>query len=59
MIATYTGNLVAFLAVEKQNVPFQTFAEVAENDNYKTGTLGGAVNVPLLQVNTCIQNVLL
>ena len=50
IIGTYTGNLVAFLTVEKFSVPFRTFEELAKDTSYKVGTLGGALNVALLQV---------
>ena len=55
IIATYTGNLIAFLAVEKEIVPFQTYRDLAENQEYKVGTLGGTYSVTFLRVRLILQ----
>ena len=41
IIATYTGNLIAFLTVENTRPPFQTLMELATQQQYEMGTLGG------------------
>ena len=40
--ATYSANLIAFLSVEKYHVPFNTFRELSNQNQYQFGTLGGA-----------------
>ena len=40
IVATYTGNLVAFLTVVKIYPPFRSLAELVEQDEYLFGTLG-------------------
>ena len=42
LTATYTGNLVAFLTVMKEPVPFETLEDLANQDQYKFGVLGGS-----------------
>ncbi len=42
LLATYTGNLIAFLAVENSRPPFQTLLELAtQQHGYEMGTQGG------------------
>ncbi|KAK6182170.1 hypothetical protein SNE40_009911 [Patella caerulea] len=48
-VATYSGNLIAFLTVSKEKLPFETLAELGKQDEYKWGTLEGSVWVSLLQ----------
>ncbi|KAK3095885.1 hypothetical protein FSP39_020337, partial [Pinctada imbricata] len=40
-VGTYCGNLIAFLTVSIEKPPFQSMAEMIEQDRYKWGTLGG------------------
>ncbi|XP_071093135.1 glutamate receptor-like [Haliotis cracherodii] len=35
IVAVYTGNLVAIISVGKENIPFSTMEELAENDGFK------------------------
>ncbi|XP_046338468.2 glutamate receptor ionotropic, delta-2-like [Haliotis rufescens] len=35
IVAVYTGNLVAIISVVKENIPFNTIKELAENDDFK------------------------
>ncbi|XP_069121394.1 glutamate receptor ionotropic, delta-1-like [Argopecten irradians] len=42
MMATYSGNLIAFLTVTKDKPPFSTVAGMIQNDNYRWGTIGGS-----------------
>ena len=42
---TYSANLIAFLSVEKYTVPFNTLQELASQDQYKFGTLGGTAQM--------------
>ncbi|XP_041354577.1 glutamate receptor ionotropic, kainate 2-like [Gigantopelta aegis] len=47
IIAAYSGSLVAFLTVKKTSPPFKTLAEVAKQDTYEWGTIGGSMWVTL------------
>ena len=48
LMATYTAYLVSFLSVKKEVIPFRTMSELAENDDYKLGVLGGSFFYDLL-----------
>ncbi|XP_076082815.1 glutamate receptor ionotropic, kainate 4-like isoform X1 [Mytilus galloprovincialis] len=39
--ATYCGNLIAYLTVTKEELPFDTLRELAKQDEYEWGVLGG------------------
>ena len=39
--ATYSANLIAFLAVDIQRPPFETLSELADNNEYLVGVVGG------------------
>ena len=39
--ATYTGNLVAFISVYLERLPYNTFTEIAAQTDYKVAILGG------------------
>ncbi|CAD5113718.1 DgyrCDS2882 [Dimorphilus gyrociliatus] len=41
MVATYSGNLIAFLTVSKQEIPFNSLSTLVETSNYKWGLMGG------------------
>ncbi|KAK7480388.1 hypothetical protein BaRGS_00028435, partial [Batillaria attramentaria] len=49
MAATYSSNLIAFLAVTKDEAPFQTLEGLVEQDYYYWGTTGGAFTVTVFQ----------
>ena len=51
LTAIYTGNLVAFLSVEKLVLPFNTFRQMSLDPSYKIGTLGGAALVSAIEVS--------
>ena len=55
--AVYSGNLVAFLTVYKENLPFETMDDVAMKDTsgYKVGLLGGGIYESWLKVENCIK----
>ncbi|XP_033760423.1 probable glutamate receptor [Pecten maximus] len=42
MMATYSGNLIAFLTVNKDKPPFSTVVDMLQQDNYRWGTVGGS-----------------
>ncbi|XP_060068781.1 glutamate receptor ionotropic, kainate 2-like [Ylistrum balloti] len=42
MMATYSGNLIAFLTVSKDKPPFSTVAGMLQQENYRWGTIGGS-----------------
>ncbi|ESP00140.1 hypothetical protein LOTGIDRAFT_173446 [Lottia gigantea] len=48
-VATYSGNLIAFLTVSRQPMPFETLAELGNQREYKWGTLGGSIWVSLVK----------
>ena len=50
LAASYSANLMALIAVSKPCPPFQTFAELAEQDEYKFGVMGGGSLPHLLEV---------
>ncbi|XP_067682011.1 glutamate receptor-like isoform X1 [Haliotis asinina] len=41
MAATYSGNLIAFLTVNKDKLPFETVSELVQQTDYIWGTAGG------------------
>lgn len=43
VIATFSGNLIAFLTVSKQTLPFQTLEELVAQDDMKFGTPAGTI----------------
>ncbi|ELT98317.1 hypothetical protein CAPTEDRAFT_219223 [Capitella teleta] len=43
--AVYSGNLTASLAVTKLNIPYKTFADLAQQNVFKLGILGGTSDV--------------
>ena len=50
--ATYTRNLVAFLLVPYVPIPFNTFKELVEQNQYKYGFLGGTNYVTQFRVSS-------
>ncbi|KAK2190986.1 hypothetical protein NP493_63g02027 [Ridgeia piscesae] len=50
--ATYTGNLIAVLAVSKTGYPVQSLRELAEQSTYKYGTTAGAAIYNLMGKST-------
>ena len=55
MSAIYAGNLVAFLAVEKHDVPFRTLEELGTQSAYYFGTLGGTLWETILLVKITVK----
>ena len=51
IVATYSGNLIAFLTIDKYRAPFETLQDMSEEGQYKFGTLGGTSFVTILQVS--------
>ncbi|XP_071081190.1 glutamate receptor ionotropic, kainate 2-like [Haliotis cracherodii] len=49
MAATYSGNLIAFLADGREKPPFSNLAEMTQQDTYRWGFVGGSALVTLLQ----------
>ncbi|KAJ8310289.1 hypothetical protein KUTeg_012154 [Tegillarca granosa] len=50
VLATYSGNLVAVLSVTLEEAPFNTFEELVDQNQYKWGTLGGAIYLSIMEV---------
>ncbi|ELT98320.1 hypothetical protein CAPTEDRAFT_91831 [Capitella teleta] len=48
--AVYSGNLTASLAVTKLNIPYKTFADLAQQNVFKLGILGGTSDVEFFKV---------
>ncbi|XP_064649551.1 glutamate receptor ionotropic, delta-2-like [Lineus longissimus] len=52
MISTYTGNLIAFLAVKQVDMPFNTIAEMVQQNKLPWGTVDGvALNMLFRESN--------
>ena len=52
--ATYTGNLIAFLAVSNVKLPFETLAELAAQSKVSWGTAEGVALVMLFRVSSIL-----
>ncbi|XP_021374093.1 glutamate receptor ionotropic, delta-2-like [Mizuhopecten yessoensis] len=52
LIATYTGNLVAFLTVTKDALPFQGVEGMIKQDVYTWGVVGGTSWVTMFQLSS-------
>ena len=50
IVATYSGNLIAFLTVDKYIAPFETLKEMVQEGEYKFGIIGGTQFETILQV---------
>jgi ionotropic kainate glutamate receptor 2/glutamate receptor delta-1 subunit len=50
IVATYSGNLIAFLTVTKDVLPFSSFEEMVNQHDYKYGVLSGTALTNYLQV---------
>ncbi len=51
MMATFTANLIAFLAVDKYTPPFEDLEGLTEQSEYAVGILGGSTWNDLFQVS--------
>ena len=51
LVAVYTGNLIAFISVNRPKLPFTTPEEMVEQDEYTFGTLGGTIMETKLKVH--------
>ena len=58
VMATYSGNLIAYLTVTKTELPFDTLEEMVAADGYKFGLMGGTVNEHLFRVSNVIEHLL-
>ncbi|XP_033761104.1 glutamate receptor-like [Pecten maximus] len=52
MVATYSGNLIAFLTVAKDRLPFNSLAELVAQSEYSWGTLGGTYFITMFKDST-------
>ena len=50
IVATYSGNLIAFLTVHKYKAPFETLQEMAQEGEYKFGTIGDSAMETIMKV---------
>ena len=50
IMATYSGNLIAFLAIDKRTPPFETLHHLADQEEFTFGTLGGSGWLDIFQV---------
>ena len=50
--AAYVANIVAFLTVAGDKMPFQTLDEMVAQDNIKYGTTHGTVGLLVFKVGT-------
>ena len=51
LAATYSGNFVAFLTVDKEKLPFTNIEELVRQSDYTFGTLGESVYETILKVD--------
>ncbi|XP_069103796.1 glutamate receptor ionotropic, kainate 4-like [Argopecten irradians] len=51
MMATYSGNLIAFLTVTKEKLPFDTLSGMVNQDVYKWGTIGGTAFIDIFKTS--------
>ena len=49
-VILFAGNLIAFLAVTKIPLPFETLAEMTSQSEYKYGVEDGIIQMMLFQV---------
>ena len=54
IVATYSGNLFAFLAIQKVKLPFSTLEEFIQQKNYKLMYVKGDIFATLLKVITIL-----
>ncbi|KAJ8315309.1 hypothetical protein KUTeg_007459 [Tegillarca granosa] len=52
IVATYSGNLIAFLTVSKDKVPITTLEELGLQSKYKWGTIGGSYFITFFERST-------
>ncbi|XP_063428109.1 glutamate receptor ionotropic, kainate 2-like isoform X1 [Mytilus trossulus] len=52
MMATYSGNLIAFLTVTKDKLPFTDLSGLVAQDKYEWGTQGGSVFEHIFKTST-------
>ena len=50
ILASYIGNLVAFLAVERQKIPFTNLHELLQQEEYLFGVLSNSILTLLFEV---------
>ena len=50
VMATYSGNLIAYLTVNRIQLPFDSLERMIESRDYKFGVMGGVLVERLLQV---------
>ena len=51
VMATYSGNLIAYLTVTKTTLPFDSLDDMINQNKFKFGTLGGTITEYKLQVS--------
>ncbi|XP_069103797.1 glutamate receptor ionotropic, kainate 2-like [Argopecten irradians] len=51
MMATYSGNLIAFLTVTKEKLPFDTLSGMVNQDVYRWGTIGGTAFIDIFKTS--------
>ena len=57
IIAIYTGNLIAFMAVQKHQVPINSLEELAARPEYQAGIAAGGSPYQLFKVSLKISGV--
>ena len=60
MMATYSGNLIAFLTVTKDKLPFTDLSGLVAQDKYEWGTQGGSVfeHIFKVKLKLCVNFIL-
>ena len=52
VVATFTGNLMALMAVKKYNIPVNTLEELAARPEYQAGVVDGVALSDLFRVRS-------
>ena len=52
IVATFTGNLMALMAVKKYNIPVNTLEELASRPEYRAGVVDGVALSDLFRVRS-------
>ena len=51
IVGLYTGNLIAFMTVQKSRLPINSLEELAANSDYQVGIVYGEATYSLFQVS--------
>ena len=55
VMATYSGNLIAYLTVTKTDLPFNSVDDMLAQDKFKFGLMGGTLQHEQMRVSVCVK----